>query len=125
MKTRVLHLILQTWDQKGSRYRLLWCKCAIATEKGHGAFVLTYQVSVTHMCGRKAESERRGSTANCDWRLPLLTEINQSPAERQKMLDLIKVYRVEQNSFWGRVSLELSLTLFPENPMNSNNLKIL
>lgn len=46
-------------------------------------FVFSYQVSVTHMCGRRAKSERRGSTANCDWRLPLSTETNQIPAKRQ------------------------------------------
>lgn len=56
--------------------------------------VSSYQVSVTHMCGRRAESERRGSTANCDWRLPLSNETNQTPAKNHRIIITVITVRL-------------------------------
>lgn len=101
-------------------------------------FMFSHQESGTRMCDRKGESAHKVSTANFGWRLLLSAETSQIPAKWHKRhyewlfyqnilinTATVTAAGVHSISEMVRHFNGVVLTLFPENPMNSNNLKIL
>lgn len=98
-----------------------------------GKIRVTDQVPVTRRCCRRGESGRRGWISDCDWRLRPSTGTNRNPVKSKKKKKNVGLMTIGHNhnmSIAGGLRMlsrqkSVALTLFPENPINSSNLKIL